>query len=50
MGGYPAKVNLWHGHNLRRLRAPLFLSFSAIGLINLALGWLMIAIAARYLF
>ena len=45
----PANFNLWHGHNTRRLRAPLFLCFSAIGLVNLALGWLIVWFAYRSL-
>lgn len=35
-------MNLWHGHNVRRLRAPLFLSSFGMGLIYLALGWLIL--------
>ena len=35
--------NLWHGHNARRLRLHLFLYALAIGLIDLALAWIILS-------
>ena len=42
MGKYNVNHNLWHGHNRRRLRAPLSLFAFALGILNLAAGWLVL--------